>query len=275
MPISTGRMSGYTWADIIHLPHKVRNLTRRGYLLKTYNDGKILKARVKTGDGIENDKIDVVHPVGYVSHVKASKKTEVITLDIGGDSSRRVALAVIGDREYHPQPDEGEAFYYAPGDKKIFLRVKMAGDQQSRADGGDGGGSNDSGRPAGIHMDGSDQVISAKTTKSFSVEATEGINMKTDKHIFEGDVLIKGNLDVTKDLRISDEGYKPGDGPWADGHAEGAAASLAQAVAHGPALADLIKLEDGVVTIAGDLYIEGDLHVDGVVTAKDFVRVEG
>ena len=256
----------------------MRNLTRRGYLLKTYNDGKILKARVKTGDGIENDKIDVVHPVGYVSHVKASEKTEVITFDIGGDSSRRVVLAVIGDREYHPQPDEGEAFYYAPGDKKIFLRVKMAGDQQSRAE-GNGGGSNDSGRPAGIHMDGSDQAISAKTTKSFSVEATEGINMKTDKHVFDGDVLIKGNLDVTKDLRISGEGYKPGDGPWADGHAEGAATSLEQAVAHAPALADLIKAEklegnpDPVVVVEGDLIVRGDMFVNGVIHARDFVRI--
>src|ERR1700755_976231 len=119
-----GRSMAYSWQDVQHLPHKVRNMVRRGYLLKVYNDKKILRGRVKTGHEIENDQLDIVHPVGYIAHVKPGEKTEVITLDVGGDSSRRIIIAVIGDREQHPQPDEGENWFYAPGDKKKFVRIK-------------------------------------------------------------------------------------------------------------------------------------------------------
>src|SRR5215813_7927715 len=100
------------WNHTKFLHHKVRNITRRGWLLKTYNDKKMLRARIKTGEKIENDQIDIIHPVGYVAHVAPSGKTEVLTMDVGGDTSRRVVLAVMGDREYHPQPDENEAFFY-------------------------------------------------------------------------------------------------------------------------------------------------------------------
>ena len=246
-------MSGYTWADVWHLPHKVRNMARRGYLKKIYNDGKLLKARVVTGNGMENDKLDVVHPVGYVAHVKPSDKAEVITLDIGGDSSRRVVLAVLGDRATHPKPDEGEALLYAPGNPAIAVRAKMAG-------GGD--------HPAGIHMDASDQPMSAKTTKSYSIEATEALNLKSDKHTIEGDVLIKGNLNVEHDLRINGEGYKPSGGEWLPGSVTAAATTLALA----PTLATVVRIENGHVLVEADLIVEGDLRVIGVVTARDFVK---
>jgi len=262
-------MAGYTWADVWHLPHKVRNFAKRGYLKKVYNDGKLLKGRVITGDGIENDKLDIVHPVGYVAHVKPSEKTEIITMDIGGDSSRRVILAVLGDREFHPKPDEGEAFLYAPGNPKISIRTKMAGDQQGRANGGE---STDSGRAAGIHMDASDQPISAKTEKSWSVEAKEAINMKTDKHTFEGDVLIKGNLNVEKDLRIGGEGYKPGDGPWAAGGVESSTALLIRSTPPVLTLPLVVRSEDGKVIIECNLIVQGNLRVNGIVTASEFVR---
>lgn len=262
-------MAGYTWNDVWFLPHKVRNLTRRGYLLKTYNDGKILRARVKSGDGIENDKLDVVHPVGYVAHVKASEKTEIITMDIGGDSSRRVVLAVLGDREYHPKPDEGEAFLYAPGNSAISVRVKMAG-----GGGGSAASARDSGRAAGIHMDAADQPMTAKTTKTFSVEASESVNLKSANHTIEGDLLVKGNVNIEHDLRINGEGYKPSDGEWLAG---GVAAAAPVAVALSGAavkvpLSRKIRIEGETVVVDGDLRIDGDLHVTGVVRAKDFVK---
>src|SRR5215468_5427234 len=112
------------WNHLKHLHHRMRSISRRGYLLKTYNDKKILRGRVKMGEKIGNDELDILHPVGYVAHVKHSEKTEVITMDVNGDPSRRVIAWVMGDREYHPQPDENEAFFYAPGEKKQFLRIK-------------------------------------------------------------------------------------------------------------------------------------------------------
>lgn len=259
----------FSWVDVQHLPHKVRNMVRRGYLLKVYNDKKILRGRVKMGDAIENDKLDIIHPIGYIAHVKPTEKTEVLTIDVGGDSSRRVILAVFGDREDHPQPDEGEQFTYAPGNKKIFTRMKMKKQQSgTRADGGNG--SNDSGRPEGIHTDADDTPITTKTKKAFSLEAKEGINLKTDLHTFEGDVVIKGELRVAKDIKTDMDGYKPTGPEWKPGSA---GVGMSADVLSRTMLADKIKLgPNGEVMIDADLVVSGDLTVTGTIKAKDFVR---
>jgi hypothetical protein len=185
----------FSWEHVMHLSHKVRNVMRRGYLIKTYNDGKILRARIKTGVAIENDKIDVLHPVGYIAHVKPSEKHEVFTMDVGGDSSRRVITHIIGDREQHPQPDENEAFLYAPDDKKMFVRFKKEKKQNGSGGGsnGSGGGSDDgqdgqtkdSGRVAGMHWDGKDQKVSGTTKNVFKNNADKGQGYNT-----------QGNFDV-------------------------------------------------------------------------------
>ena len=187
--------TSFSWEHVMHLSHKVRNYVRRGYLLKTYNDGKLLRARVKMGHQIENDKLDVLHSVGYVAHVKPSEKHEVFTLDVGGDSSRRVIGWVIGDREHHPQPDENEAFFYAPNNKKQFLRHKRKKDDQGGGGGngakatnggGDGDGqTKDSGRVAGMHWDGEDQKVSGTTKNVFKNNADKGQGYNT-----------QGNFDV-------------------------------------------------------------------------------
>lgn len=182
-------MASFSWVDVQHLPHKVRNMVRRGYLLKTYNDKKILRARVKMGDAIENDKLDIIHPVGYVAHVKPTEKTEVLTLDVGGDSSRRVVLAVFGDREYHPQPDENEGFYYAPGEKKQFLRMKKKKDSGGGGGGGggdkDSSGNKDSGRIAGMHFDQLQEKVTGTTENSFQNNADKGQGFTTSKGSLE------------------------------------------------------------------------------------------
>jgi len=210
--------------------------------------------------------------VGYVAHVKASEKTEVITLDIGADSSRRVVLAVLGDRATHPQPDEGEAYYYAPGNNKIAIRIKTADAGAASAT------TRNSGRAAGIHMDSADETISAKSTKSFSVEATEGINLKTNLHTLDGHVLIKGNLNVEHDLRFGGEGYKPSDGEWLAGGVAAVAALGVQVAEPAGGVADkvplsrMIRIERGAVVVSGDLIVDGDLQVRGTVTATEFVK---
>jgi len=183
-----------SWEHVLHLSHKVRNYVRRGYLKKVYNDGKLLRARVITGSKIENDKLDVLHPVGYVAHVKPSEKMEVFTMDVGGDSSRRVVAWVIGDREEHPQPDENEAFNYSPDDKKLFIRHKKEKKGGGNgAGGGNGGGGDDpepgqtkdSGRVAGMHWDGKDQKVSGTTKSVFKNNADKGQGYNT-----------QGNFDV-------------------------------------------------------------------------------
>jgi cytoskeletal protein CcmA (bactofilin family) len=127
-----------SWEHVEHLAHKMRNVVRRGYLVKTYYDKKLMQARIKTGHGIENDRIDIMHPVGYLGRVQADDKAEVFTMDVGGDSSRRVVLGVLGDREHHPKIKEGESILYSPGDPNNFLRVFKK--PQKKGNGGSGGG---------------------------------------------------------------------------------------------------------------------------------------
>src|SRR5262245_23882072 len=173
------------WNHAKFLHHKVRNMVRRGWLVKTYNDKMILRGRIKTGEKLENDELDIVHPVGYVAHVKPEEKAEIITLDIGGDTSRRVILAVMGNRKYHPQPDEGEVYTYAPGDKKIYNRMKMkkeGGDSPPSSNGKsgqEGAQTIDRGHEAGIHSDGKDQRITSKTESAYANQADKGIGNKT------------------------------------------------------------------------------------------------
>jgi hypothetical protein len=180
-------LPGMSWEHMQHLSNKVRNVIRRGYLLKTYNDKKLLRARVKMGHKMENDKLDVLHPVGYVAHVKPSEKTEVFTIDVGADASRRVIAWVIGDREQHPQPDEGESFHYAPGNKKMFARHKMKKEGGGGGNGSGGGGGSDdmdgqtkdSGRVAGFHYDAEKEKMSGTTENVSKLNADKGIGNNT------------------------------------------------------------------------------------------------
>ena len=56
-------------------------MVRRGWLLKTYYDKKLMQARIATGIKQENDRLDWLHPVGFLGGVKPSDKTEILTMD--------------------------------------------------------------------------------------------------------------------------------------------------------------------------------------------------
>jgi len=213
---------GMSWEHMQHLSNKVRNVIRRGYLKKTYNDGKILRGRVKMGEEMENDKLDILHPIGYISHVKPTDKTEVFTMDVGADASRRVIMQVIGDREDHPQPDEGEMWTYAPGNKKIFSRMKMK--KQGGGGGGNGAGgqalsrldeqmadmlsdtdgqTKDSGRVEGIHSDGEQEKISSQTKATFQGKADAGQGFSTGANF---DVKAGGSMQIENSRQTQKSG---------------------------------------------------------------------
>jgi hypothetical protein len=123
-------------------------------------------------------------------------------------------------------------------------------------------------------MDGDDQPISAKTKKSFSIEAEESIDMKTKTHTFDGDVIIKGELRVKKDIKTDADGFKPTGPEWKPGNA-GVPLSDQELVAKSP-LADRIRLgPDGEIIIDADLTVSGNLRVTGTITAKGFKREDG
>lgn len=236
------------WNHSKFLQHKVRNMVRRGWLLKTYNDEKMLRGRVKTGEKVENDQIDIVHPVGLVSHVKASDKHEVLTMDPFGDSSKRIVWMVMGDREKHPKPDENETWHYSPNEPKQFMRFKKKKDdqeqQQSRAnDDKDGSGNRDSGREHGMHWDGLESRVTGTTKKSFANRADEGQGFETS----QGSLTIKAGqntqFEASKHLRKGEH------------HIEGT--SYVSGIVH-----------------AADHYAGGGTSVQSV-SAHSFVRAEG
>src|SRR3954452_174546 len=173
-------MGSDQWNSSKFLHHRLKNMIRRGYLVKTYYDKKILQARVKTGDSIENDKLDVLNPVGFVGRVKEGEKVEVFTMDVGGDPSRRVVMGVIGDREEHPKVDEHESALYSPGDKKKFVRVR-----KGKKQGSGGGGQQLSaaqpyaeygqGKEGAIEVEGDEVPISTNTKKGQKHTAKEDI----------------------------------------------------------------------------------------------------
>lgn len=272
-------MGADSWNHAKFLHHKVRNILRRGYLMKTYYDKKLMQARIKTGDGIENDRLDIMHPVGFLGRVKEDEKAEVFTMDVGGDPSRRVVMNVLGDREHHPKIDEGESILYSPGDKSKFIRVRKGG-QNSRADAGYG-----ENRAGGIEIDGGDVPISTKTqktittsaedniitstTKAIVQKAGQGISRKGERHNFDGDVNIKGNLYITG------EGYKPSDGAWKAGQPtipgvpryEGEMIGVPD-LEHVPVFSidtDGTVVFHRPVRFKGDVVIDGDLTVNGAI----------
>ena len=220
-----------SWNHMQFLHHKVRHMIRRGYLKKTYYDKKILQARINTGVENENDRLEWLHPVGYLGRVKPGPKVEIFTMDVGADPSRRVVLHVIGDRETHPKIDEGESIHYTPGDPKKFIRIRKGQKDDGSGDANANYGENK--KPGGIEINGDNVPISTKTKKGITTEADEDITTKSKKsiiqeagegmtrkaksHTFEGDVNIKGNL------RISGEGFKPSNGEWAAGAPTGMA----------------------------------------------------
>ena len=181
------------WNHLKHLHHKVRNMVRRGWLLKTYYDEKLLKARVKTGERIENDRLDWLHPVGFLGRVKPDDKVEIFTMDVGADTSRRVVLAVIGDRAKHPKISEGESILYSPGDPKKYVRVYKKQQQQGGGgggggDGGGGGGGEEKESKEGIHTDADDLPITSNTKDSYQSNADKGQGFTT-----------KANFDIKAD----------------------------------------------------------------------------
>ena len=137
---------------------------------------------MRTGDGVENDDLDIMHPVGFASRLPAGPKVEVITADVNGDASKRVILAVVGNRADIPSVEEGEAKLYSPGDSKKSMSVSKTG---------------------GIKMEADDTPISMSTDKGMSMKAKEGASLfdsiEVDK---DGNVTIKGNVIFEKNLTV-------------------------------------------------------------------------
>lgn len=183
------------WARDQDFDPRLRSYVRRGTLVQTYTDGKIMTARVRTGTGPEgeNDRLEVIWPAGFIAHVPSGPGTEILTTDIEGDPSRRVVSAIFGDRSYIPMPEEGEAFLYTPGDPSRFIRIKRPGS---------------GGRDAGLQIEIGDIPVSLRTAKGMTIEATEGVAIEAAQGVVIKAPLVRieGRLEVTEDVTASTGG---------------------------------------------------------------------
>lgn len=180
-----------SWDAIRDLTHRARNVIRRGYLLGVNSEGMLLRGRVKTGDAIENVDLDIMHPVGFISRLKPGPKVEVITADVNSDASKRVILAVIGDRKNHPKVGEDEAMMYSPTDPKKKMTISKSG---------------------GMSMDMDDAPINMSTKKAMKITAPEGVSLNDVIKIdANGNVFITGSLSVKGSLAVGESIVVGGD----------------------------------------------------------------
>jgi hypothetical protein len=277
------------WSHAKFLHHKVRNMSRRGWLVKTYYDKKLMQVRFKTGEKLENDRIDLVQPAGFLGRTKPNDKVEVISMDIGGDTSRRVCMGVIGDRQWHPKIEEGESILYNPGDASGFVRV-----YKKPQDGG--GASTGEFTPQaladmhaaesqeGIHAN-HEKAITETTKDTHSVKADKGQQREAPVFVYKGNFLVQGNITATGDINGGNSAFPaweshPSPMNPLRGRSEytflDRMAAFADSLARQPRKAiasDRISIDaNGTLIIDGDLIVNGDVRVNGTVTAKDFVR---
>src|SRR5262245_11644431 len=162
-----------------------------------------MQGRVKTGHQIENDRLDIIHPVGFLGRVAPGDKVEIFTMDVGGDPSRRVILGVLGDRATHPKIQEGEAIVYSPGNPKKFVRVYSqqggAGARDAAAPRNGGGDSAE-----GVQIEGDTGSVSVKTKKKVKTEAGESTETKAPKHDFIGNHNVDGFGLYTKQVTAAE-----------------------------------------------------------------------
>jgi phage baseplate assembly protein gpV len=272
------------WNHSKFLHHKARNATRRGYLQKTYYDKKLMQSRFATGEKNQNDRIDIIQPAGFLGRHPPGEKTEIVTSDIGGDTSRRVCTAVIGDREHHPKIDEAESILYSPGDKLNYMRIKgEKPKQEGQGKHGSGaefedpydGDGNEDKNPKGIHI-ASETNETHKIKETFQVEAEKDIRIKAPKIYIKGVIHLDGTI-------IAKAGLKVGNGMWGDQKPddypgavpttreppapEAEPGPVVESSAPRPYLVDA----EGNVTFLGTVTFKGPVQFDSPVTFEDVV----
>lgn len=198
-------------------------------------------------------------------------------------------------QQFHFNKDGG--FLTGRDDKKLrFQLVEKPQEQQQYA--ADGSYQKKQGQKARYKKE-SKKFVDINKDKT-ELEHDKAITHKAPKHTFEGNVVIKGELYVTQDikggqnLKINQQGYKPSNDLWAAGSAGGppSADSLDGLAVGGGGIESLnaeqlahlqykqevrnrVRIDpDGTVSIDGDLTIRGNLNVTGVIRAKDFVKAE-
>jgi hypothetical protein len=98
---------------------------RLGYLSGSMDfKGKLTKGKVSGGG--EEHNIELFFPGGDRTNYKKGKKTLVLTVDPGGDASKRFGIP-IGDQENEAKPEEGQRIISEPGNPENAVTFKKGG----------------------------------------------------------------------------------------------------------------------------------------------------
>ena len=100
---------------------------QRAYVEDVQHVDSIQRIRGRGLARTQNDMIEHIQPVGFSSNPGGGDKVEAFFLDVVGESTHRVCLAVIGDRKKTRHVGPGEAIVYAPGDSNQHVHVTPDG----------------------------------------------------------------------------------------------------------------------------------------------------
>ena len=147
---------------------QARVLLQRAYVQQVQQVDSVQRIRGTGLAGTQNDMIEHIQPAGFSSNPGGGDKVEALFLDVVGESTHRVALAVMGDRKAQRHVGPGEAVLYAPGDNNQYVLAT----------------------PNGIIVNAPGQTVTVQGAVNVNIVASTQITLTAPL------VQVQGNLDV-------------------------------------------------------------------------------
>ena len=157
-----------TWRLYDDMRDQGRVTVQRATIEQVQHVDSIQRVRGRGLAKTQNDLIEHIQPVGFSSNPGGGDKVEAFFLDVIGESTHRICLAVIGDRKKTRHVGPGEAIIYAPGDNNQYVHVT----------------------PSGITINAPGQNVVIQSADTVTVSASTQINLNAPL------VQVNGNLDV-------------------------------------------------------------------------------
>jgi len=157
-----------TWRLYDDMRDQGRVTVQRATIEQVQQVDSIQRVRGRGLAKTQNDLIEHIQPVGFSSNPGGGDKIEAFFMDVVGESTHRICLAVIGDRKKTRHVAPGEAIVYAPGDNSQYVHVT----------------------PNGITVNAPGQNVTINGAQSVTINASAGVTMNTPQ------VTINGNLNV-------------------------------------------------------------------------------
>jgi len=144
----------------------------RAYVRDIQQKDSIQRIRGVGLAGTQNDLIEHIQPVGFSSNPGGGDKVEAFFLDVVGESTHRVCLAVIGDRKKTRHVAPGEVIVYAPGDSNQYVHIT----------------------PDGITVNAPGQNVTINGAQNVTINASSGVTLNTPVVTINGDLNVNGAI---------------------------------------------------------------------------------